>query len=191
MRGFCKNFVHLSFSLGCVLSSYPMFPEWSFFVFVVCQIPHQVLDVQGLFGFSKPLCEVGASVLPLSSCWIKDLGLGLSTGPLALVLCGHRVLAHLPLTACHLVSPARGRVLISWPLGPGKSAPGNTASQTRQKEADAEQISKDKVGFMFFFTFQPCVVWWESGNKCSQSGWYEPKNKQNTVYGLETGRGTL
>lgn len=120
MRSFCKNFSRLSFSLGCVLSSYPMFPEWSLFVFVVCQIPCRVLDVQGLLGFSKPLCEVGASVLPLSSCWIKELGLGLSTGPLALVLCGHRVLGHLPLTACRLVSAARGSVLISWPLGPGK-----------------------------------------------------------------------
>lgn len=81
-------------------------------------------------------------------------------GPLALMLGGHRVLACLPLIARPSGLPSQRQSTHSLPLGQG-----DTACQTPQKEAEPEQVSKDKVDFMFFFTFQPCVLSWESGNK--------------------------
>lgn len=139
------------------ITSYSVFPPQSLFIFMVHQIPRQG---RASLGSSKP-CVEGFRCPATSSCWVKELGLSHGTGGhWPWMLGGHRVLACLPLIARPSGLPSQRQ---STPFTAFR--PGDTACQTPQKEAEPEQVSKDKVDFMFFFTFQPCVLSWESGNK--------------------------
>lgn len=124
---------------------------------MVYQIPHQVRASLGPSNHVWSGCRYPAAKQLLSQ------GAGFEPqhqGPLVLMLCGPRVFAGLLLTAHPSGLSSQRQNIHSLPL-----CLGDTACQTPQKEADPEQVSKDKAGFMFFFTFQPCVLPWEAGNK--------------------------